>query len=69
MTGQQETITIEIVPVDQITVINPRIRNRKIFRQIIDSISRSASRSRSPSTAIKMEMANHLTNSSVGRAG
>ena len=26
--------------VDQITVINPRIRNRKIFRQIVDSISK-----------------------------
>ena len=40
MKGQQETITIEMIPVDQITVINPRIRNRKIFRQIVDSISK-----------------------------
>ena len=40
MTGQQETITVEMIPVDQITVINPRIRNRKIFRQIVDSISK-----------------------------
>ena len=39
MTGQQETIIVEMIPVDQITVINPRIRNRKIFRQIVDSIS------------------------------
>ena len=36
MKGQQETITVEMIPVDQITVINPRIRNRKIFRQIVD---------------------------------
>jgi ParB family chromosome partitioning protein len=40
MTGQHETITVEMIPVDQITVINPRIRNRKIFRQIVDSISK-----------------------------
>jgi ParB family chromosome partitioning protein len=40
MTGQQETITVEMIPVDQITVINPRIRNRKNFRQIVDSISK-----------------------------
>ncbi len=40
MKGQQETITIEMIPVDQITVINPRIRNRKKFRQIVDSISK-----------------------------
>jgi ParB family chromosome partitioning protein len=40
MTGKQETIAIEMIPVDQIAVINPRIRNRKIFRQIVDSISK-----------------------------
>ena len=40
MTREQETITVEMIPVDQITVINPRIRNRKIFRQIVDSISK-----------------------------
>jgi ParB family chromosome partitioning protein len=40
MTGQQETITVEMILVDQITVINPRIRNRKNFRQIVDSISK-----------------------------
>ncbi len=36
MTGKQETIAIEMISVDQIAVINPRIRNRKIFRQIVD---------------------------------
>jgi ParB family chromosome partitioning protein len=40
MTEKQETITIEMVPVDQITVTNPRIRNKKTFRQIVDSISK-----------------------------
>lgn len=40
MTEEQETITIEMIPVDQITVINPRIRNKKTFLQIVDSISK-----------------------------
>jgi ParB family chromosome partitioning protein len=40
MTEQQETITVEMIPVDQIAVINPRIRNRKIFHQIVDSLSK-----------------------------
>jgi len=40
MTDQHESLTVEMVPVDQIAVINPRIRNRKIFRQIVDSISK-----------------------------
>jgi ParB family chromosome partitioning protein len=40
MTAKQETITIEMIPVDQIAVINPRIRNKKTFLQIVDSISK-----------------------------
>ncbi len=40
MTGKQETIAVEMIPVEQIAVINPRIRNRKTFRQIVDSISK-----------------------------
>ena len=40
MTVEQETITIEMIPVDQIAVINPRIRNKKTFLQIVDSISK-----------------------------
>ena len=40
MKDAQETITVEMIPVDQIAVINPRIRSRKIFRQIVDSISK-----------------------------
>jgi ParB family chromosome partitioning protein len=40
MTREQEIITVEMIPVDQIAVINPRIRNTKIFRQIADSISK-----------------------------
>jgi len=40
MTEQSETLTVEMIPVDQIAVMNPRIRNRKIFREIVDSISK-----------------------------
>ena len=40
MNEQHKTLCVEMIPVDQITVINPRIRNRKIFRQIVDSISK-----------------------------
>ncbi len=40
MTAKQETITIEMIPVDQIAVINPRTRDKKTFRQIVDSISK-----------------------------
>jgi ParB family transcriptional regulator, chromosome partitioning protein len=40
MTDAQESITVKMIQIDQIAVINPRIRNRKIFRQIVDSISK-----------------------------
>ena len=40
MTTEHETITIEIIPVNRIAVINPRARNKKTFRQIVESISK-----------------------------
>ncbi len=40
MTKKSEPIAVEMVPVNQITVSNPRIRNKKVFQQIIDSISK-----------------------------
>lgn len=40
MTKTPESIAIEMIPIDRITVGNPRIRNKKVFRQIVDSISR-----------------------------
>ena len=40
MTTEHETITVEMIPVDQIAVINPRTRDTKAFRQIVDSISK-----------------------------
>lgn len=40
MTKNPEPIVVEMIPVDRITVGNPRIRNKKMFRQIVDSISK-----------------------------
>jgi ParB family chromosome partitioning protein len=30
---------VEMVPVDRITVINPRVRNRRMFKEIVDNIA------------------------------
>ena len=30
---------VAMIPVDQITVLNPRVRNRRVFREIIDNIA------------------------------
>ncbi len=40
MTTEHETFTIEMIPIDRIAVINPRVRNKKVFREIVDSISK-----------------------------
>jgi len=40
MTKNQDVPSVEMIPVDQITVLNPRERNKKVFRQIVDSISK-----------------------------
>lgn len=40
MTKISESITIEMILIDRITVGNPRIRNKRVFRQIVDSISK-----------------------------
>ena len=39
MTDIPKLIRVELIPVDQITVANPRIRNKQAFQQIVDSIS------------------------------
>ena len=31
--------TAELIPVDQISVVNPRVRNRKVFDEIVESIA------------------------------
>lgn len=40
MTKNSDTITVQMIPVGQITVLNPRVRNKKVFRLIVDSISK-----------------------------
>ena len=32
--------TIQIIPVARITVVNPRVRNKKVFKEIVDNIAR-----------------------------
>ncbi len=32
--------SVELIPVDQITVVNPRVRNMKIFRDIVANIEK-----------------------------
>ena len=40
MTGPGDGITIEMIPVDRIIVLNPRLRDRKKFLEIVDSIKK-----------------------------
>jgi ParB family chromosome partitioning protein len=40
MTKKPKPIAVEMVLVNQIAVTNPRIRNKKVFQQIIDSIAK-----------------------------
>lgn len=30
---------VEMIPIDRIVVVNPRIRNKRVFREIIDNIA------------------------------
>ena len=38
MKRDQELEKIELIPIDRVTVINPRVRNRKSFRDIVNNI-------------------------------
>ena len=38
MSEADDAKTVEMVPVGRINVINPRVRNKKIFREIIANI-------------------------------
>jgi ParB family chromosome partitioning protein len=40
MTNEPDAITVQMIPIEQITVLNPRVRNPKVFRLIVDSISK-----------------------------
>ena len=39
MKRSQEAQNVELIPIDRITVINPRVRNKKIFKEIISNIA------------------------------
>jgi len=39
MKRQQHGHAVEMIPIERITVINPRVRNKKIFREIVENIS------------------------------
>jgi ParB family transcriptional regulator, chromosome partitioning protein len=39
MTTQQAVPEIELIPIDRIVVINPRVRNRRVFKEIVINIS------------------------------
>ncbi|HJQ15852.1 MAG TPA: plasmid partitioning protein RepB C-terminal domain-containing protein [Allosphingosinicella sp.] len=30
---------VEMIPIDRITIVNPRVRNKKVFREIVDNIA------------------------------
>ena len=40
MTGTDSSIMIEMIPVDRIRILNPRVRDKKKFLEIVDSIER-----------------------------
>ena len=40
MTTKADGIAIKMIPVDRITVLNPRVRDKAKFRQIVDSIAK-----------------------------
>jgi ParB family transcriptional regulator, chromosome partitioning protein len=40
MTSALPAQRVELIPIDRITVVNPRIRNKKVFREIVDSIGK-----------------------------
>ena len=39
MKRQQQGHAVEMIPIERITVINPRVRNKKIFREIVENIA------------------------------
>lgn len=40
MIANHQSTKIQIISVDQISIVNPRVRNKKVFRQIVDSIAK-----------------------------
>ena len=39
MKRSQDTPSIEMIPIERITVINPRLRNKRLFKEIIANIA------------------------------
>jgi ParB family chromosome partitioning protein len=39
MKKPEQTDTVELIPIDRITVINPRVRNKKLFKEITANIA------------------------------
>ena len=40
MSGARPAQRIEMIPVDRVNVVNPRVRNKKAFREIVDNIAK-----------------------------
>ena len=40
MSGARPAQRIEMIPVDRVNVVNPRVRNKKAFRDIVDNIAK-----------------------------
>lgn len=40
MTGALPAQRVELIPIDRITVVNPRIRNKRSFKEIVDNIAK-----------------------------
>ena len=47
MTKSQDAPQVEMIAVDRVTVLNPRVRNKKIFREIISNIAEIGLKNRS----------------------
>lgn len=39
MTGARPAQRVEMIPIDQITIVNPRVRNKRVFKEIVDNIA------------------------------
>jgi len=37
--SEMQSQAVELIPMDRITVVNPRVRNRKAFKEIVDNIA------------------------------
>jgi ParB family chromosome partitioning protein len=40
MSGAKPAQRIEMIPIDRVNIVNPRVRNQKSFRDIVDNIAK-----------------------------